>query len=61
MSKSIKVTDKVYETIKGYMGPQESYSHVIERAFDAWETIDRIKRGEFAPLVRPEKLNKEEK
>jgi len=42
MSKSIKVTDQVYKTIKKYMGPQESYSHVIERALSVFETISEV-------------------
>lgn len=61
MSKSIKVSDSVYQTIQKYQEKRESYSHVIERAFNAWETIELIKRGEFTPLVRPEKLKKEER
>jgi len=43
MSRSIKVTDEVYRTIRKYMGAQESYSHVIERAFSVFETITEVK------------------
>lgn len=54
MSKTIRVTDAIWELIRKYQGQRESYSHVLERAFDAWETIDKIKRGEWPPLVRKE-------
>lgn len=43
MSHSIKVTDKVYATIMKYMGPQESFSSVIERALSVFEEISAIK------------------
>ena len=47
MSKSIKVSELVFKRIQHYQGPRESYSHVIERMSDAWETLEAIKRGDY--------------
>ena len=52
MFKSIKVSQEVYELIRKYQGPREAYSHVLERAFDAWEVIEKIKRGEWPPQIK---------
>lgn len=49
---SIKVNRAIYELIRKYQGPRETYSHVLERAFDAWEIIDKIKRGEWPPQIK---------
>ncbi len=43
MSHKISVTDKVYDTIRKFQGPREPYSHVIERAFSVFETIQEVK------------------
>jgi len=43
MSKSIKVSDQVFETIQKYQGPRESYSSVIERALSVFVTITEVK------------------
>ena len=44
MSKSIKVSDEVYQTIKQFMGPQESYSHVIERALSVFVALSEASK-----------------
>jgi len=59
MAKKISVSDEVYYRIQKYQGPRETYSHVLERAFDAWETIDAIKRGEYPPFTDQERAKQE--
>jgi len=45
MSKPIKITDNVYARIQKLQGPREPYSEVIERALNAYETIQGIRDG----------------
>ncbi|KKK97627.1 hypothetical protein LCGC14_2650890 [marine sediment metagenome] len=45
MSKTIKVTDAVYQTIQKHQTARESYSEVIARAFKAYETMLGIRAG----------------
>ncbi len=44
MSKSIKITAKVFGLILKYQGPRETYSAVIERAFTGFEALDEASK-----------------
>lgn len=55
-----KVEPRVKSLIRKYQGVRESESHVIERAFDAWETLDAVRRGEFPIFPRKQSTEKEE-
>lgn len=59
MSRSIKISEQVYQEIQSYQGPRESYSHVIERALAAWRTMDAFKRGEWPPQIDTERVKQE--
>jgi hypothetical protein len=59
MSHAIKVSDAVFKIILHYQAPRETISHVIERAFEGFIVLDKIKRGEFPPTDRPEPIKQE--
>ena len=61
MSKSIKITDAVYERLQRLQGPRESYSEVIERALNAYEKIQGILDGLPASHWMQERLKEEVK
>ncbi len=60
MSRSIKITDEVYQRIQRLQGPRESYSEVIARTLDAYETIQGIKDNIPATHFLQERPEKEE-
>lgn len=42
MSKSIKVSDDVFERLQRLQGPRESYSEVIDRCMSTVETLKTL-------------------
>lgn len=44
MSRSIKITDEVYQLIRKYQAPRESYSEVIKRMAAGFEALDETRR-----------------
>uniref|UniRef100_A0A6H2A6E5 Putative antitoxin n=1 Tax=viral metagenome TaxID=1070528 RepID=A0A6H2A6E5_9ZZZZ len=42
MSKSIKISDDVYERLQRLQGPRESYSEVIDRCMSTIETLKTL-------------------
>ena len=45
MGKTIRVTDQVYERLQLLQRIRETYSEVIERTLEAYDTIQGIREG----------------
>ncbi len=54
MSRSIKISEESYQTIREMQGPRETYKDVVERLLDMW----RMLRG-LEPLLSGHKAYQE--